>query len=92
MIPKIYIKNWKYGGFNFETRGSLDYLYTVTWYNIMFVNVLHQVCDFLWVLLTNKSDRHNTTEILLKVALNTITNISIYQTFKGHNSRTEKKW
>jgi hypothetical protein len=41
----------------------------------MFVSDLRQVGGFLLVPLvssTNKADRHNTTEILLKVALNTI--------------------
>ena len=43
---------------------------------IKFVSDLRQVGAFLWVLQfssTNKTDRHNITEILLKVALNTTT-------------------
>jgi hypothetical protein len=34
---------------------------------------LRQVDGFLWVLSTNKTDRNDITEILLKVTLNTIT-------------------
>jgi hypothetical protein len=43
-------------------------------YVIKFVSDLRQVSGFLWVLLssTNKTDGHDITEILLKVALNTI--------------------
>jgi hypothetical protein len=37
---------------------------------IKFVSDLRQVGGFLWVI-TNKNDRHNLTEILLKVAFNT---------------------
>ena len=51
-----------------------------TWYNnehyvIKFVSDLRQVCGFprTPVSSTNKTDCHNITEILLKVALNTIT-------------------
>jgi hypothetical protein len=42
---------------------------------IKFVSDLRQVSGFLrvlWVSTTNKTDCHNITEILLKVALNTI--------------------
>jgi hypothetical protein len=43
-------------------------------YVIKFVSDLRQVSGFLWELQfpPNKTDRHNITEILLKVALNTI--------------------
>ena len=40
---------------------------------IKFVSDLRQVSDFLPVLSTNKTDFHDITEILLKVAINTIT-------------------
>jgi hypothetical protein len=40
---------------------------------IKFVSDLRQVSGFLRVSFTNKTDRHDITEILLKVALNTIT-------------------
>ena len=40
---------------------------------IKFVSDLRQVGGFLRVFFTNKTDRHDITEILLKVALNTIT-------------------
>ena len=38
----------------------------------MFVSDLRQVCSFLRFSSTNKTDRHDITEIVLKVALNTI--------------------
>jgi hypothetical protein len=43
-------------------------------YVIKFVSDLQQVGGFLWVPAsdTNKTDRHDINEILLKVALNTI--------------------
>jgi hypothetical protein len=41
-------------------------------YVIKFVSDLRQVCAFFPVSSTNKTDRHDITEILLKVALNTI--------------------
>jgi hypothetical protein len=44
-------------------------------YNIRFVSDLQQVGLFslgAWVSSTNKTDHHDITEILLKVALNTI--------------------
>jgi len=44
-------------------------------YVIKFVSDLWQVSGFLWILLvssTNKTDSHDITEILLKLALNTI--------------------
>jgi hypothetical protein len=44
-------------------------------YVIKFVSDLQQVGGFFWVLRfppPNKTDRHDITEILLKVALNTI--------------------
>jgi len=40
---------------------------------IKFVSDLRQVCGFLWFPPNNKADHHNITEILLKVALNSIT-------------------
>ena len=41
---------------------------------IKFVSDLRHVGSFLWVVsATNKTDRHDISEILLKVALNTIT-------------------
>jgi hypothetical protein len=50
---------------------------------IKFVSDLQQVCGFLLgtlVYFTNKTDHHNITEILLKVALNTktLTLVSYY--------------
>jgi len=55
----------------FESRSER----CVQHYVIKFVSDLRQVCGFLHVLVfssTNKTDRHDITEILLKVALNTI--------------------
>ena len=49
-------------------------------YMIHFVSDLWQVCGFLWVLpvsSTNKTDHYDITEILLNVALTTIT-ITMY--------------
>jgi hypothetical protein len=50
-------------------------VYSIHHYVIKFVSDLRQVGGFLQVLRffpTNKTDRHDITEILLKVALNTI--------------------
>ena len=53
-------------------------VHSIQHYVIKFVSDLRQVGGFLFspgilVSSTNKTDRHNMTEILLKVALNTIT-------------------
>jgi hypothetical protein len=53
----------------FESRSRRG----VQHYVIKFVSDLRQVDGFLQVFFTNKTDRHDITEILLKVALNTIT-------------------
>ena len=53
-------------------------------YVIKFVSDLRQVDGFLWVLRfpPSKTDRHDITEILLKVALNTIiSNLSFVYIF-----------
>jgi hydrogenase maturation factor len=52
-------------------------VYSLQHYMIKFVSDLWQVSGFLWILhtrfsSTNKTDCHNITETLLKVALNTI--------------------
>jgi hypothetical protein len=55
-----------------QWQGVLD----ATLYVINFVSDLRHVSGFLWVLpvsSTNKTDCHDITEIILKVALNTIT-------------------
>ena len=47
-------------------------VYPIQHYVIKLVSYLRQVGDFLWVLRfpsTNKTDHHDVTEILLKVAL-----------------------
>ena len=58
-------------------------VYSIQHYVIKFVRDLRQVCGFLWVLpisSTNKTDCHDITEILLKVALNTINQLTIHNT------------
>jgi hypothetical protein len=47
-------------------------VYSIQHYVIKFVSDLWQVDGFLWVFSTNKTDCHDITEILSKVALNTI--------------------
>jgi hypothetical protein len=54
--------------FEFESRTGRG----VQYYVIKVVSDLRQVGGFLKVSSTNKTDRHDITEILLKVALNTI--------------------
>ena len=49
-------------------------VYSIQHYVIKFISNLWQVSDFLWFFFTNKTDCHDITEILLKVALNTINN------------------
>ena len=49
-------------------------VYFIQHYVIKFISDLRHVDGFLWVLrYTNKTDYHDITEILLKVALNTVT-------------------
>ena len=48
-------------------------VYLIQHYEIKFVSDLRQVGGFLQVSSTCKTDSHDITEILLKVALNTIT-------------------
>ena len=50
-------------------------VYSIQHYVIKFFSDFRQGCGFLWILRfspTNKTDRHDKTEILLKVALGTI--------------------
>jgi hypothetical protein len=47
-------------------------VYSIQHYVKKFVSDLRQIGDFLRVSSTNKTDRHDITEVLLKVALNTI--------------------
>ena len=63
-----------------EFKSRSNEVYSIQHYVIKFVGDLRQVGGFFRVLLissTNKTDRHDITEILLKVALNTI---NLYQT------------
>ena len=55
-----------------HTRGEM---YSIQLCVLKFVSDLWQVSGFLWVFVcsTNKTDLHDTAEILLKVVLNTIT-------------------
>ena len=55
-------------GCEFESRSGRD----VEHYVIKLFSDLRPVCDFSPVSFTNKTDRHDIAEILLKVALNTI--------------------
>ena len=58
-------------------------------YVIKFISDFRQVVGFLCVLpvsSTNKSDRHNITDILLKVALNTIT-LTLISFFKFYKTK-----
>jgi hypothetical protein len=54
---------------SFEFHGKVN---SIQHYMIKFVSDLRQVGGFSSVSSTNKTDRHDITEILLKVALNTI--------------------
>ena len=61
-----------------------DEVYSVQHYVIKFVSDLRQVSGFFpdtLVSCTNKADRHNIPEIVLKVALNTITLTLLYIVF-----------
>jgi hypothetical protein len=65
-----------------EFESSAGEVCTIQHYVISFVSDLRQVSGFLRVLgfpHTNKTDRHDIAEILLKVALNTITLTPIQQ-------------
>ena len=60
-------------GVPYHTHGDV---YSIQQYVIKLVSNLWQVCGFLWGTLisaTNKTERHDITEIFLKVALNTLT-------------------
>ena len=58
-------------------------VYSIQHYGIKFVSYLWHVGGFLWVLrssfIHSKNDRHDITETLLKVALNTIILTSLFQ-------------
>ena len=53
-------------------------VYSIQHYVIKFVSELRQVGDFLH---QNKTDRHDITEILLKVALNTTIQSNLHNSF-----------
>ena len=57
-------------------------VYSIQHYMIKFVSDLKQVSGFL----IDKTDRHDITEILLKVALNTTTLTQIVQSIYGFTS------
>jgi hypothetical protein len=59
----LYIVSWN------QAHGEV---YSIQHYVIKFVSDLWQVDGFLWVSSTNKTGCHDITEILSKVALNTI--------------------
>jgi hypothetical protein len=61
------------------------------------VTLPYHICWFLWCLTplsqvssTNKTDRHDVTEILLKVALSTI-KTNIYDMARSHEGRDDKQ-
>jgi len=59
-----------------STNPAHDEVYAKQHYVIKFASNLLQVCGFLrvlWFHSTNETDHHHITEILLKVALSTIT-------------------
>ena len=58
-----------------ELESRSGEVYSIQHYVIKFVSDLRQVCGFLLITpvsSTNKTDRHDFTEILLKITLNTI--------------------
>jgi hypothetical protein len=59
-------------------------VYWMYHYVIKFVSDLRQVGGFLLVSSTNKTDRHDITEILLKVALSTISNHHLLKVYFYH--------
>ena len=70
------IKPWPITTKVVSSNPVFDEVYSIQHYVIKFVSVLRQVGGFLrvlWFFSTNETDRHDTTDILLKVALNTIT-------------------
>jgi hypothetical protein len=64
-------------------------VYLIQHYVIKYVSDLRQVGGFLRVLWfpTNKTDRHDITEILLKVAFNIIPSQSVPKTFRQTSLR-----
>ena len=82
VIPETIMKelSWSYGswiGFITTCAISAYHHYNKQHYQIKFVSELRQIGGFLRVLRlpssTNETDRHDITETLLKVAINTIT-------------------
>jgi hypothetical protein len=76
----FHVINYLIGTIFINIRSIIVYCITrpsmLTFCHILHDSDLRQVGDFLWVFMfppTNKSDRHDITEILLKVVLNTIT-------------------
>ena len=90
----IYIYFYLSSVFEFKSRSGE--VYSIQHYVITFVSDLRQVGGFRRVLRfqsTNKTDRHDITEILLKVALNiiTLTHILVFLncvTFKSWHTNT----
>jgi hypothetical protein len=65
----------------------LDEVYSIQHYAIKFVSELQEVGGFSPVSSINKTDSHNITEILLKVALNEYTSSNIIRTHNGSGDR-----
>ena len=60
---------------NYNNKYYKQTLFYLSYIMIKFVSDLRQIGGFLrvlWVSFTNKTDHHDISEILLKVALNTI--------------------
>jgi len=79
IVSRIYLESCFIHIFNNHTCSDV---YLIQHYVIKFVSDLQQVGGFFLgpsVSSTNKTDCHNITEILLKVALNTILNYHIFE-------------
>ena len=89
---------WAYGGwiYNYLCNQYVSplMLWVWIWFRARCTTLCDKVCQWLatgrWfspgcpVSSTNKTDRHNITEILLKVALNTIKQTNLFITLKSH--------
>jgi hypothetical protein len=89
MMYAVILRSWSYGGWNYNYLSNLClsplklWIRLRSWRDELNTTLCDQVCQWLttgWcfstgtpVSCTNKTDRHDITEILLKVALNTVT-------------------
>ena len=73
--------SWSYGSwvYNYLCNQCLSPLKLCSWRGVLYTTLCDKVCQWLsaglWFFIgsSNKTDRHDITEILLKVTLNTIT-------------------